>query len=482
MTHSTVVATRYGKVGGMKVGNVYCWKGVPYARPPLGRLRFRPPEPPEPWSGVRDATKFGPSAPQTWDTDGVPQSEDCLYLNIWSPGADNRRRPVMVWFHGGGFMVGSGSDPRTDGASFAEQGDLVLVTVNYRLAALGFLYLGHLDEEYAVSGNSGFLDQIAALKWVRDNIEAFGGDPERVTIFGQSAGARSIGLHLAAPGSRGLFRQAIIQSGMLGSYRSVEQAVEITDRVLHRLQISAKELHRLHEVTVEQIIAASPPVRPEVGLEATVDGLVIPRPPMEALAAGASQDIPVMMGTTLHEITPTFDPMWKDMSDEQLLDLFRSKFASDWPKVSGYYLNRNPEEPLIHRLARMATFQQYHLAAIRLAEIRERQGHPIRIYRFDRTSQALGGLAPHGLEVPFVFNNIHVPKVRHIIEDTPDTRTLAMRMHRAWIAFAHSGNPNADGLPEWPAYRPDERAVMLWNAECRVAPDPDSEERRLWTE
>jgi para-nitrobenzyl esterase len=205
----STIETQYGKVLGTDLGAVLAWKGIPYARPPVGKLRFCPPQPPEPWAGTRDATAFGPIAPQlpfllangTLEVN-MPESqdEDCLYLNIWAPQPETRKRPVMVWLHGGSFLNGSGSQSDYDGANFAEQGDLILVTLNYRLGVLGFLYLEELMGETATSsGNYGLLDQIAALRWVHENIPAFGGDPDNVTLFGESAGAISIALLLAMP-------------------------------------------------------------------------------------------------------------------------------------------------------------------------------------------------------------------------------------------------------------------------------------------
>jgi para-nitrobenzyl esterase len=207
---ATIVETTCGKVKGEQSGNIFVWKGIPYAKPPLGRLRFHAPKTPEAWDGIRDATQFGPISPQPSDqimeflgnkTDNA--NEDCLYLNIWSPGADEKLRPVMVWIHGGAFKDGSGSSAAYNGTSFAEHGDVVVVTINYRLGVLGFLHLAEIGgEEYATSGNNGILDQVAALKWVQENIARFGGDPNRITLFGESAGAMSIGVLLALPAAK----------------------------------------------------------------------------------------------------------------------------------------------------------------------------------------------------------------------------------------------------------------------------------------
>ncbi|MGH2510517.1 MAG: carboxylesterase/lipase family protein, partial [Ktedonobacteraceae bacterium] len=264
MSHDALVETQYGKVRGTHLGPISVWKGIPYAQPPIGKLRFHIPQAPEAWSGVRDATAFSAMAPQdvvnlsglaealgATATGGeqAPVSEDCLYLNIWSPQADEKKRPVMVWIHGGAFVVGSSSQPDYNGASFAQQGDVVVVTLNYRLGVLGFLQLGDLaGEEYASAGNLGLLDQIAALKWVRDNIAAFGGDPHNVTIFGESAGAMSIGTLLAMPATKGLFQKAILESGAAHNVQDKAHATKTAHEWLEILGLGTHETAALTDL------------------------------------------------------------------------------------------------------------------------------------------------------------------------------------------------------------------------------------------
>ena len=261
MGATSIVETHYGKLQGTQKDTVSVWKGIPFAQPPSGLLRFRAPQPLEGWTGVREATQFGAISPQTsegsFGTLPGPMSEDCLTLNIWSPSADDARRPVMVWIHGGSFVTGSGSTPWYNGTSFATQGDVVVVTLNYRLGALGFLYLAeYAGEEYATSGNNGLLDQIAALTWVRENIAAFGGDPDNVTVFGESAGAMSIGALLAMPAAHGLFKRAILQSGAAHRVNSSQTAASGTRGFLQALEFGPSEMNRLLTTSVDDILRA----------------------------------------------------------------------------------------------------------------------------------------------------------------------------------------------------------------------------------
>ena len=261
MSTAPFVETQYGKVQGTQRDGVSVWKGIPFAQPPLELLRFRAPQPHEGWTGVRETTQFGAISPQASDgsfgTLPGPMSEDCLTLNIWSPQADAERRPVMVWIHGGSFVTVSGSTHWYNGTSFAERGNVVVVTINYRLGALGFLYLGeYAGEEYATSGNNGLLDQIAALRWVKENIAAFGGDPNNVTVFGESAGAMSIGALLAMPAAKGLFRRAILQSGAAHRVNSRQTAASGTESLLGELGIGPSDMSRLLTTSVDDILKA----------------------------------------------------------------------------------------------------------------------------------------------------------------------------------------------------------------------------------
>src|SRR5450631_109687 len=291
---TTLVETTSGKVQGLEQGAITVWKGIPFAHPPIAHRRFLPPQPLPPWSTVLDATQFGPASLQSAHlgnasaVNGRPTSEACLSLNIWSPGADLQKRPVMVYIHGGGFVIGSGSEPLFDGTSFATQHDLVVVTCNYRLGLLGWLYLGDLAGSAYTQGNAALLDQIAALQWVHDNIAAFGGDPDRVTVMGESAGAMSIGNLLAMPVARGLFQGAILESGACSSILLTrEQATSITQTVLKKLDLHTSQVLSLTEVPAETLLTVQDEVDREWrGIEAfapVIEGVTLPKHPLELI-------------------------------------------------------------------------------------------------------------------------------------------------------------------------------------------------------
>lgn len=488
-----VVVTRYGNVQGKREGAVYSWKGIPYAKPPVGSLRFRAPQPPESWNGIRDAGQFARKAPQIpselmvllGEDPNSPYSEDCLYLNIWSPAADDKRRPVMVWIHGGSFLYGSGSADWYDGAAFAEHGDIVLVTINYRLGAFGFLHLGDIGgEEYAASGNCGLLDQVAALQWVKDNIEFFGGDPERVTIFGESAGAMSVGTLLAMPAAQGLFQQAILQSGACSFVKQAQHATWAANKILNVLGVSPDTLSSLEQIPVEQILDAANTVLP-MTLTPVVDGRYLPQHPLQALQSGMAKDVSVLIGTNRDEyrLFTYFDPNWKQMGDESMIAACEQIVREEWPAVSAYYVNQqSPDRSLYERLMDALSFKIFGLPALQLAERQVKQGGAVWMYRFDWQSPGYGGGlgAFHALEIPFVFNNLDSPSAAAFIGTSPETTTIADQVHRRWIAFARNGDPNIPDEPHWPPYNLTERAALVFNNESRVEHDPRTEERLVW--
>lgn len=486
---SAIVETTYGKIRGEQSGNVSVWKGIPFAKPPIGSLRFRAPEPPEAWDGIRDATQFGPVAAQPSDqimeflgnkTDTA--SEDCLYLNIWSQGADDKRRPVLVWIHGGAFKNGSGSSASYDGTSFAENGDVVVVTINYRLGIMGFLHLAEIGgEEYAASGNCGILDQVAALKWVQENIARFGGDPARITVFGESAGAMSIGVLLALPSAKGLFQQAILESGAAGNVLSSEQATGVAQKLLTALDVSPEKLSKLEEIPIEQLIEAST-LLPMMSLGPVVDGVYLPKPPLEALADGCAKDVVILMGTNKDEFTlfTAFDPRWKTTDVNVLTELFEHAFSSNWPGIAEHFLHSEAVgRPLFDKLMTIHVFET---PAIKLAEVQVKHDGTVYMYRFDWETPIIGGglKSCHALELPFVWNSVSKPGTAVFTGDAPGRQQIADQMQGAWIAFARYGNPNTELLPHWPKYDLEKRATMLFNTESKVENDPSGEDRVKW--
>jgi para-nitrobenzyl esterase len=483
------VNTTFGQVLGKKEGKVYAWKGIPYAKPPVGERRFLAPIDPEPWEDVRDATEFGPIACQpereimTFLGAGMANmSEDCLYLNVWSPGSDERRRPVLVWIHGGAFMSGSGSAASYTGVSFAELGDVVVVTFNYRLGVLGFLHLGEVaGAGYETSGNNGMLDQIAALNWVRDNIEFFGGDPDRVTIFGESAGAMSVATLLAMPQAKGLFQQAILQSGAARNTVTATQATQIAKKVLESIKIEGDLIEQLVDLPVEQLIAASDSV-PHMHLVPVVDGLSLPLNPEAAIAQGCAKDIPILIGTNKDEynLFTLFDPRFKEPVHGTLTSLCEKVFGPLWPSLASHFLqDKEISTALFNKLMTLLVF---YAPATNLAEEQVKQGAPVWMYRFDWESPVLnGGLKScHALEIPFVWNNLTQPGTSNLVGVPSTLKGIALQMHQAWIAFAHHGNPNTPELPAWPAYDLENRTTMLFDEDSQIENDPEKESRVAW--
>ncbi|HLZ71990.1 MAG TPA: carboxylesterase/lipase family protein [Dehalococcoidia bacterium] len=497
-TRSTLVETKYGRLQGNEENGVQVWKGVPFAAAPVGALRYRPPQPPAAWSGVRQATAFSPTAPQLpsplnnlFGREQQPSSEDCLYLNVWSPAADGATRPVLVWIHGGAFTGGSGSTPWYDGAAFARNGDVVVVTINYRLGLLGFLHLAELGgESFASTGNLGILDQVAALRWVHENIAAFGGDPDNVTVFGESAGGMSVGTLLGTPSAKGLFHKAILQSGAAHNVRGAEAATQIAREALKTLEVEARNVAALRELSVEQILAGQAKLAISSaasggGLFAqpVVDGTALPRQPLAAVASGSAAGVPLLIGTNLDEMK-LFSALDPGMGTE---DGFRKRGAAQageatFVKLADAYAAGRPNESKVEAWTHLLSDRVFRIPAVRLAETQEKQGAPVWMYRFDYQSPALDGKlgACHALEIPFVWNNLNAPGSTTFTGERPDRQPLADRMQAAWIAFARGGNPNAAGLPSWPAYESGSRATLIFDVDCRVENDPDGAERRLW--
>mgnify|MGYP003574926698 FL=1 len=485
---NTIVESAYGKLQGEQIeGGVFAWKGIPYAKPPVGSLRFRAPELPDSWEGIRKETSFSPVAPQSqreimefFGNDISNMNEDCLYLNVWSPGADDKKRPVMVWIHGGAFVSGSGSSTWYDGASFAAQGDVVVVTINYRLGIFGFLHLGEIGgAEYATSGNCGILDQVAALQWVQDNIAAFGGDPNNVTVFGESAGAMSIGVLLGFPSAQGLFHKAILQSGAAANVHSSEKATKVAGHLLAALQVEPTNLSKLEELPVEQLIQASDLV-PPMSLGPVIDGVSLPKHPQEAIAEGSAKDVSILIGTNKDEynIFSVFDPEWKNADETKVRQIFEKTFGPLLPLIS--MSNKGPlSQDLYNKLLTMSIFTG---PALKLTELQVNQGAPVWMYRFDWETPVFGGAlkSTHALEIPFVFNTLDTPNTENFTGSSPERQLLANQMHQAWINFARNGNPNTESLTKWPKYDMNERSIMIFNIESAVVKDPNREERIIW--
>jgi para-nitrobenzyl esterase len=497
---TTIVETTTGRLEGVDKHGVLLFAGIPYAAPPVGAARFAPPEVHPGWTGVRDATAFGAVSVQGGNLLGglfqgtePDTSEDCLFLNVQTPALDTARRPVMVWIHGGGFTGGSGSTPWYNGARFARHGDVVCVTINYRLGALGFLHLAGHHPDLARSGNNGLLDQMAALRWVRDNIERFGGNPDDVTIFGESAGAMSVTTLLGTPDAAGLFHQAIPQSGAAHNVSSADDATEVADRVLRRLELTdVTELLAApsEQVFDAQVAVAAAVAKDRVDRGATggwlpfgpvVDQVTLPQPPLDAIRAGLSAGIPLLTGTNLDE-WKLFDLMTRADLDETRLVRRLGRVFTDPETVLATYRSARPEATPDDIWSAIFTDRVFRVPAIRLAEAQARH-QPDRtfMYHFTWPTPALDGRlgSCHALEIPFVFDNLDQPGVDFFAGEAAP-QSLADAMHRAWLSFVRHHEPGHDGLPTWAPYDETSRATMTFDETCAVTDDPAADERRLW--
>ncbi|MFD3696316.1 carboxylesterase/lipase family protein [Streptomyces sp. NPDC058646] len=501
MAHSpggdhVVVDLPAGRLRGATEGEVAVFRAVPYAAPPVGDLRWRPAQPHPGWTGTRDATADGPSAPQPYREGGDPVlgghgsppfDEDCLTLNIWTPAADGARRPVLVWIHGGGFVSGSGSLPGYSGATFARDGDLVFVGVNYRIGPLGYLSFGaEADEADEADGtgegregsNPWLTDQLRALHWVRENIASFGGDPDLVTVAGQSGGAVSTAALVGHPEARGLIKRVILQSPPFGlDFPTREAYAERVDA--YRELAGTKTVTELQSLDWPELIAAG------LGLFArtvrwgywptpflpVIDGTTLPRHPAGNLTHGAAADVDVMIGWTREEANFGFalDEGYAVATRERVTDRIADTFgAGEAPAVYAAYERARPGARPADVLMDLVTDELFRVPALKLAEARAETGRPVWAYQFDLPTPAYGGRlgAAHCLELPFVFANFdqwaHAPFLAGL---TPAVRDgLATVMHEAWIAFVRTGDPNHPGLPRWDPYETRTRTTMRFDS------------------
>jgi para-nitrobenzyl esterase len=504
---TSAVETSGGRVEGRVVEGraeapVQQFRGIPFAAPPVGDLRFRPPQPAEPWAGTLEATRFGPQAlqaPSQLETmfggTPPPSSEDCLTLNIYTPATDGARRPVMVWIHGGAFLTGSGSTPWYNGTSFAAEHDIVVVTVNYRLGAFGFLHLDDIGgEAFGGSGNVGILDQVAALDWVRENIEAFGGDPNNVTVFGESAGAMSVGTLMGLPVAKGLFAKAIPQSGAAHNARPRDDADAIARDLLAALGLDATPAGaaRLRELPAEAVLEAQNAVvakHQAAGLAFTpvVDGIVLPEQPIDAIAAGSAAGVRVLIGTNDDEMKlfTALDPESSALDEARLIKRVAAAIgdAGRAAQLVTAYRSHRQGATAADIWADLQGDFVFRVPAIRLAEHQSARGDAVYSYLFKWPSPQFGGAlgACHALEIPFVWNTLDTGMSQLFTGAVDDaTRELATAMHGAWASFARSGTPSAPGLPAWPAYDEARRATMIFDTPCRVEDDPGGVDREAW--
>ena len=499
-TEASVVNTVTGKVAGYIDDGIYIYKGIPYAK----AERFAAPQQPDAWEGVRSSRAYGPTAPQgkrtgwysddqafvfDWN-DGFPD-EDCLRVNIWTPGInDGKKRPVMVWLHGGGYSAGSGQElPSYDGLSLAKSGDVVVVSLNHRLNVLGYLDLSSFGEEYAKTGNLGTLDMIAALKWVKENIASFGGDASNVTIFGQSGGGGKVTTLLATPSAQGLFHKAIVQSGSILTNMTSEWARKIGEMTAKELGLTAKTINKIKTVPYEQLLAAGEKAVAEVRKQATaagfepflfgwtpvVDGDFLPSQLNTPESINLSKDIPVMVGSTVHEfMSSQYFPELRELDEAGAIELLRRTRYGD--RVDEYveiFKNAYPEGNVLDLMETDYTFRPF---VVDQASARTNIGNaPVYMYLFTWTSPVMDGIfrSTHCMEIPFVFNNADLHA--SMTGGGEEAIKLAEIMSGAWISFARTGNPNTDRLPEWPVYSDENGATMIFNNTCEVKYGHDRE-------
>lgn len=493
-----VAQTANGKVAGYIQNGVTIFKGIPYAK----ANRFEAPVQADSWEGIRSCRQYGPVSPQgarsgwandeiafafNWN-DGV-QGEDCLRLNVWTPALDSRKRPVMVWLHGGGYSAGSGQElPSYDGTSLAFAEDVVVVSINHRLNVLGFLDLSAYGETYAKSANAGLLDIVASLKWVRDNIAAFGGDPSNVTIFGQSGGGGKVTTLLATPCAKGLFHKAIVQSGSMLRTMESKYSRKIGIATVRNLGLDASSIDKISEVPYGELLAAGEKAIAQVKAEAdrdgvasfifgwapTVDGAVLPSQPFDPQAPAISAEIPMIIGTTRHEFSmTTYVPALRNAGREEVIGILKGRYGEGTERFLELFAKAYPGSKPADMLDADFVFRP---GAIEQALRKSLQGAaPVYMYMFNWESPVLDGIlrSTHCMEIPFVFNNAD----RHasMTGGGAQAMELASKMSHCWAEFARCGKPSAEGLPEWEPFEAEKRAVMFFDNTCKMSYSHDKE-------
>jgi para-nitrobenzyl esterase len=492
-SHRPVARTRSGRIRGLRSANpdardVLSFKGIPYGAD-TATTRFLPPDREIPWRDVRDAIRYGASAPQIGELG--PGSEDCLVLNVWTPALrDGGKRPVLVYIHGGAYNTGSGSDPLYDGTRLCRRGDVVVITVNHRLNLFGYLYLGEFEAKYAASGNIGQRDLIAALEWVREHAAEFGGDAGNVTMFGQSGGGAKIATLMAMPKAAGLFHRAMTMSGQQVTAAGPRAAAQRATMFLDALGLAPDRLAALRTFPIETLLKAArirDPSRIEdmsLYFGPVLDGHDLPRHPFHPDAPPQSARIPMIIGNTRDE-TRAFlgnHPAHHALDWDRLPDALRRQQYVDLPPetVIAEYRRLYPHYSASDVFFAATTAGRSWRGAVLEAEARALQNAPTWVYQLDFPSPLDGGVfgAMHTLDIPLAFDTIRQPGSR--TGDTADAQRVADAISDALIAFARSGDPNHPGLPHWPRYDHDRRATMMFDVDSQVEDDPRGGERRLY--
>jgi para-nitrobenzyl esterase len=514
-----VIRTKQGDVQGIRKGGVSTFLGIPYGASTAGSGRFMPPSPPPDWNGVRRCVAFGPSCPQIplgvspfvrknsgpeapptetqrqlktlFTGHEVGESEDCLVLNIWTRNTTAEKRPVMVWLHGGGFAVGSGSAPASDGTRLAQRGDVVVVTINHRLNVFGYLYLADVaGKSFEHSGNVGMLDVVAALQWIRDNITAFGGDPDNVTLFGESGGAGKVSVVCALPAAKGLFHKAIMQSGPCLQIQTRDRATAIARQLFEDLGLRNGDVAALQSMDARKVAAAADvaekKVMPRVlgrgplGMIPLIDGVTLTHHPFDGTAAAESADVPFLVGSTRDEAVLFAGPLprFGELSRTEVIDLLKPALGSKATAAFDFYEKQKTSNTPSYILADIITDYWMRNAAITVAELKARQGRaPAQVYVLEwRINEVLR--SPHGADVALAFNNVASSPA---LAAAPGAQAVADQMSDAWIAFARTGKASGPRGLKWRPYSPEHRDVLLFDVPSRIVDDYDRARRTFWT-
>ncbi|MEH6810015.1 MAG: carboxylesterase/lipase family protein [Hyphomonas oceanitis] len=503
---TAIVNTQSGKVAGFARDGIFGFKGMPYGAPTGGENRFLPPKPPVGWTGVRSSRQYGPVCPQDkgmgrfndeeafiFQWNDSAESEDCLRLNVWTPGLEKTaKRPVMVWLHGGAFAAGSGHDlPAFDGESLSRRGDVIVVTLNHRLNLLGYLDLSAHGDKYAESGNVGMLDIVAALQWVRDNIESFGGDPGRVMIFGQSGGGAKVSTLMGMPAAKGLFHNAAVMSGSFGMVNTTENSRRLTHLFLKELGLDASSVQQLHTLPYNTLQRASDAVlqrenapfddfvdirkiRNNLSFAPVVDGKVLPAWPFKESAPAISADVPMIIGTTQNEfVTGINNPDAMAMTEDELSARVARAFPGRAKAIIAAFQKAAPQAKPFELWSRIAT------GPIRAAAIRQAKGKadgkraPAYLYEFTWQTPILDGrpMAFHCADIPFAFFN--TDRCDTMSGGGAEARALSATIADAFIHFARTGDPNHDGLVDWPVYESATSPTIMFGEDVKVSLNGD---------
>jgi para-nitrobenzyl esterase len=486
------VETTSGKVQGIVTAGIKQFKGIPYGASTSGKNRFMPPKKPAPWTGVRECFGHGQICPQTpsnlrsdygmmimWDQQNGGMGEDCLMLNVWTPGVkDGAKRAVLVSFHGGGFTTGSGNAPGFDGAQLALYGDVVVVTVNHRLASFGYTHLADLGAppEFASAGVAGILDLVASLQWVRENIENFGGDPSRVMIFGQSGGGAKTSTVLATPSAKGLFHRAAVQSGSSLRMRTREDATKSAEQLLAKLNIPKTRIADIQKVSWQELLEA----QSGITFSPVVDGTILPHHPFDPVAPAESADVPMIISTTLEDAALSLTNF--NLDEAGLKTILGQRFGDKAEEIFALYKQRYPQKSPFLIQAQVFTDSGFRRSAIIQGERKAALGKaPAYMYLWNWESPGFGGKfgAVHGIDVAASFHQVRDTIVG---VGSPTGKVMCDRLASVWAAFAKTGDPNNPTIPRWPAYDSTSRATMIFDNDTRVENDPRSEIRKFWAQ